>query len=300
MEWQIERRLGNRVGVAIIAWLMILDILLIWVAAQLPVSVITFVLVMLALAALPMMVLIVYWLIGLNRSAYWLDRNMLTIRWGAVQQVIPMASIQQVLHGSEIAGQVRHFQGGHWPGHWVGQAQVDGLGTALFYAAAGSDQQLIIVTPGVAYVITPADIAGFVEAFEQRKKMGPTQEVTQVSIRPEIFDWSLWSDRLALGLLGVTIVACLLLFGYTSLRFPDLAPRVAMHFDALGNPDRLGPRLQVFLLPIIGLMSLGADVAIGLPIYLRDRVGAYLLWSGAFVVQLLTWVAALGILSWAP
>jgi hypothetical protein len=297
MEWQIERRLGNRVGVAIIAWLMILDILLIWVAAQLPVSVIIFVLVMLTLATLPVITLIVYWLIGLNRSAYWLDRNMLTIRWGPVQQVIPIASIRQVLHGSEIAGQMRRFRGGRWPGHWVGQAEVSGLGTALFYAAGGFDQQLIVVTPEVAYAITPADIAGFVEAFEQRQKMGPTQEVTQVSIRPEIFDWSLWSDRLALELLGMAVIACLLLFGYTCLRFPDLAPRVALHFDALGNPDRFGPRLQVFFLPIIGLMSLGTDVVIGLPMYLRDRVGAYLLWSGAFVVQILAWVAAVGILS---
>jgi Bacterial PH domain/Domain of unknown function (DUF1648) len=297
MEWQIERRLGNGVGTGIIAWLIILDLLMIWVAAQLPISAITFVLAMLSLATLPMIALIAYWLIGLNRSAYWLDRNMLTIRWGAVQQVIPMASIRQVLHGSEIGGQVRRFRGGHWPGHWVGQAEVSGLGPALFYAAGGLDQQLIVVTPGVAYAITPADIAGFVEAFEQRQKMGPTQEVTQASIRPEIFDWSLWSDRLALGLLGMAVVACLLLFGYTSLRFPDLAPRVALHFDALGNPDRFGPRLQVFFLPIIGLMSLGADVVIGLPIYLRDRVGAYLLWSGAFVVQILAWVAAVGIVS---
>jgi hypothetical protein len=297
MEWQVNRRLGNRVGFGIIVWLAILDVLMLWIAAQLPISVITFALAMLALATLPLIALIVYWLIGLNHSAYWLDRNMLTIRWGAVQQIIPMASIRRVMHGSEITGQVRRFRGGHWLGHWVGQADVDGLGTTLFYAAGGLDQQLIIVTTGVTYAITPADLAGFVEAFEQRQKMKPTQEVLQVSIRPAIFDWSLWSDRLALGLLGVTIVACLLLFGYTCLRFPGLAPRVALHFDALGNPDRFGPRVQVFLLPVIGLMSLGADVVMGLPMYLRDRIGAYLLWGGALMVQVLAWVAAVGILS---
>ena len=86
------------------------------------------------------------------------------------------------------------------------------------------------------------------------------------------------------------------MFGYTCLRFPELAPRVALHFDALGAPDRFGPRLQVFLLPLIGLMALGANVVIGVPMYLRDRVGAYLLWGGALVVQVLAWIAALGIL----
>jgi hypothetical protein len=31
--------------------------------------------------------------------------------------------------------------------------------------------------------------------------------------------------------------------------------------------------------------------------YLRDRVGAYLLWGGALVVQVLAWVAVVGLLS---
>jgi len=235
--------------------------------------------------------------VGLNRAQYALDRNLLTIRWGAVQQIIPMASIRKVLHGSEIAGQIRRFRGGRWPGHWVGQAEVKDVGPVLFYAAGGPDQQLVFVTPGLAYAITPADVTGFVEAFEQRQKMGPTQEVAQVSVRPEIFEWSLWSDRLAMGLVGAAGIACLLLFGYTCWRFPDLTLRVALHFDAAGLPDRFGPRAQVFLLPVIGLMSLGVNSVLGLPLYLRDRVGAYLLWGGAFVVQALAWVAAVGILS---
>jgi hypothetical protein len=297
MEWHNQPRLGNSVAGGIIAWLVILDALMVWVATQLPVSVFTFVLAVLVLITLPVIALLVYWLIGLNRSVYWLDRNALTIRWGAVQQVIPMASIRQVLHGSEIAGKVQRFRGGRWPGHWVGQAQVDELGTTLFYAAGGLDTQLVVVTPGLAYAITPIDVTGFVEAFEQRQKMGPTQEVAQASVRPDIFDWSLWSDRLAIGLVGATVIACLLLFGYTCWRFPNLAPRVALHFDAVGLPDRFGPRAQVFLLPAIGLMSLGANFALGLPLYLRDRMGAYLLWGGAFVVQSLAWVAAVGILS---
>jgi hypothetical protein len=297
MEWNIHPRPGNWVGIGIIVWLMTLGMLLLWIAAQLPITVITFILVLLALATLPIVALIAYWLLGLNRARYALDRNLLTIRWGAVQQIIPMASIRKVLHGSEIAGQIGRFRGGRWPGHWVGQADVKDVGPVLFYAAGGLDQQLIIVTPGLAYAITPADLPSFVEAFDQRKRMGPTQHVEQVSIQPEIYDWSLWTDQLALGLVGLAVVACLLLFGYTCLRFPDLAPRVALHFDASGAPDRIGSRLQVFTLPLIGLMALGANVVAGVPMYLRDRVGAYLLWGGALVVQVLTWIAAMGILS---
>jgi hypothetical protein len=296
MEWSIDRRLGNRLGIFFIVWLVLLDAFLVWTATQLPISVITFVLALIALVTLPIMASLVYWLTGLNRSAYLMDRNVLTIRWGAVQQLIPMASIRQVLHGSEITEHVRRFRGGRWPGHWVGQGEVKGIGPILFYAAGGFDQQLVVVTAGVAYAITPADMAGFVEAFDQRQKMGPTQEVIQSSIRPPLLDWPLWTDWLAIGLVSTASLACLLLFGYTCWRFPELAPHVALHFDTLGTPDRFAPRSQVFLLPAIGLLSLGANAVIGLPMYLRDRAGAYLVWGGALVVQVLAWIAALGIL----
>lgn len=297
MEWNNQPRLGTQVGMGLIVWLLILDALLMWIATQLPVSIITFLLGVFVLATLPLMLLALYWLVGLNRTSYSLDRNMLTIRWGAIQQVIPMASISQVLHGSEIEGQVNRFRGGRWPGLWVGQAEVAGIGPTLFYASGSVSQLVVIVTPGLAYAISPADLAGFVEAFDQRQKMGPTQPVEQVSVRPELFDWSLWTDKLAIGLVGTAMLACLLLFGYACLRFPGLAPRVALHFDASGVPDRFGPRAQVFLLPFIGLLAFGVNLGLGLPLYVRERVGAYLLWGGTVAVQIVAWVAAWGILS---
>lgn len=296
MEWKNQPRLGTQAGIGLIVWLALLDLVLIWIATQLPISIITFILGVIVLITLPIILLITYWLLGLNRASYALDRNMLTIHWGAVQQIIPMASIQQVLHGSEIAGRVRRFWGGRWPGLWVGQAEIQGIGPTLFYASGGPDQQAVIVTPGLAYAISPDDLAGFVEAFDQRQKMGPTQPVEQVSIRPEIFDWSLWTDWLAIGLIGLAVLSCLFLFGYTCSSFPALAPRVALHFDAAGQPDRFGPRSQVFVLPLIGLLALGANLVVGLPMYLRDRMVAYLLWGGAILVQILAWIAARGIL----
>jgi len=295
MEWHVSRRLGNQVGIFIIAWITLLDALLIWIAAQLPISIITFLLGLVVFGTLPIIALIIYWLFGLNRAAYGLDRNALTIQWGAVRQIIPMASIRRMLHGSEIAGQVRRFRGGRWPGHWVGHAYVDGLGPTLFYAAGGMDEQLVVVTPGITYVITPADLPGFVEAFEQRQKMGPTQQVAQVSIRPYIFDWELWSDRLAWVLIGAAGLACLALFGYVCFRFPGLPQLLPLHFNAAGIPDRFDDRSRAFILPLISLMSLGANSAIGVPMYLRDRISAYLIWGGTLVVQALTWIAATGI-----
>jgi hypothetical protein len=298
MESKAQARLGTQVGVGILVWLAVVDLLAIWIAMQMPSSlaIVIFLIAIAVLATLPGMLLIGYWLYGLNHTEYALDRNMLTIRWGLVQQVIPMASIRRLLHGEEIIGHVSRFRGGRWPGLWVGQGKVNGVGPILFYAAGGLAQQLVIVTDGLAYAISPDDFAGFVEAFDQRQKMGPTQPVEQVSIRPDVFDWALWTDRVAISLVGAAGTACLLLFGYTCLRFPDLAPRVPLHFDAVGVPDRFGLRSQVFLLPFIGLLALGANGVIGLALYLRDRIGAYLLWGGAIVVQILAWVASIGIL----
>lgn len=100
-------------------------------------------------------------------------------------------------------------------------------------------------------------------------------------------------DKLAVGLLAASILlwAGLLVWLVTSFEsFPDLLP---LHFDAQGFPDRIGERRELYVLPAIGfvvnLLNLGGGILA------RNRLGmifaAYLLWSGALLVQLLLWTA---------
>ncbi|MBN1886873.1 MAG: DUF1648 domain-containing protein [Thermoflexales bacterium] len=291
MEWKTERQLGIRVTVGIVAWLVIFDLLLIWIVVQLPVTFLTFVIGLVVLLSLPIFAFLVYYLLGLRGSSYALDRNVLTINWGMTQHTIPMAAIERLVPGTEIASKFR-FLGGYWPGLWVGRGQVAGLGLAHFYATTVVWNELLFaLTPGRAFVISPAERTRFVEAFAQRKAMGPTQEVKYAYRHPELFDWPLWRDKLGLSLVGSAALALLLLFGFLAWRFPDLPGTLPLHYDLAGQADRMGERVLIFNLPVIGLLALVANSGLGGVLYRRkEQFAAYLLWTGALLVQVVLWV----------
>jgi len=167
-----------------------------------------------------------------------------------------------------------------WPGYLVGRGQIEGIGRTLFYATEPVAAQLLVVTPTLAYSISPANADGFLDAFEIRHHMGPIQLLSYERRQPEILSWPIWRDRLAHLLLALGLGANLMLFGYHSWRYP-----------ALG-------RVDVFRLPAIGLVALVANSCLGILIHSRQRVGAYLLWGGAIAVQLLSWLVASNIIGW--
>ena len=113
--------------------------------------------------------------------------------------------------------------------------------------------------------------------------------------RPAWWSHPLWSDRLGLGLLLLGVVLNLALFAVLSWRFADLPADMPLHFDVLGQPDRIGPRSALLTLPMLGLLSWTINGLVGLWQYQRQRLAAYLLWAGASVVQMLAWVALRGL-----
>ncbi len=296
-KWETDPQTGLRVGIALIAAILLLDGGLITWAATTPVTFLTFLVGLTILVSLAAIALLVYWLSGLVRSAYTLDRNALTIHWGVNEQVIPTPQITQVVRGEELTGRAR-FRSFHWPGHWVGYGEIEGLGQTLFYATVPPAQQVFLVTPGLAYGISPEDREGFLRTLYTRLQMGPTQLVEPSSRGLAFLQGDFWRDHLGLlGLLTTGFVAVLALFGTISARFPDLPRLLPLHFDAYGDADRLGPQGQIFFLPLIGLLILVVNGLLGGVLYRRERQAAYLLWGGAMVIQLLLWVAVLGILS---
>ncbi len=296
MEWHTDKRLGTAFGIAILFVLLIFNAGVFLYLRIRPVDVVTFLGGLAIVLSLAGMAVVTYWLIGLRRSGYALDRNQLTIFWGPTRHVIPTRLIDNVVRGEEVSARIR-FSGGRWPGLWVGSGVVPDIGMTLFNATAPLSQQLFIITDLTAYAISPIDRGGFAEAIKARKAMGPTQDVLQESVRPAFFDWPLWSDRLARGLaLGATIL-CAALFAFVSLKYPDLPARIPLHFDAGGIADRFGGPPEVFILPLIGLLALAVNTIIAVPLYIRERVPAYTLWGGALLVQVLVWVAAVTLLA---
>jgi hypothetical protein len=284
-EWETDKTQGLVVGIGLMVAIFLVDVGVIWLAVDRARST----------GVVSIGTLIGYWLYGLARSSYSLDRNALVIHWGPAGQVVPARQIERVLTGDEIEGRIQ-FYGALWHGHCVGYGEVSGVGPTLFYGTVPPRRMIYAATPGLAYGVSPADREGFLESLHTRLQMGPTQIVEQASKRPSVLDWPIWQDHLGLALLAGGILGVIVLIGLLCFWFPALPPHVPLHFDATGTPDRLVPRGQSFIVPLIGLLALLLNGALGALAYRYERLASYLLWGGGVLVQFLTWVAVIGIL----
>jgi len=296
MKWKIEVGRGFGFGIGLMSFVTLVNAVLIGVAASRPISLATFVVALTVVFGFLLAGLIAYWVYGLTNARYLLDRNALVIAWGTSKQVIPTGHIERVFTGDEIEGRL-HFYGGRWPGHWVGYGELPGGKQALFYATQPPQQQVFIVTPGLVYGISPAQQVAFLESLTKRLEMGPTQAMEQSSRRPPILDWTIWRDPLGLSLLGAATAGLVLLLGVLTVRYPTLPMLIPLHFGASGSPDRLGPRVAIFLVPMIGLLTLLTNGALGALSYRHNRLVSYMLWGSSVLVQVLIWTATFGILS---
>ncbi len=296
--WETDKKQGLRIGAALVAVAVLIVVGLVILAASRQVDIWTFIIGLAIVACLAVLGLLFFWLHGLARSGYALDRNALVIRWGATRQIIPTGQIERVLAAADLEGPVR-FRGGKWPGHCVGYGSVPGAGPALFYATAPTGDQILVVTPGLTYGISPADPERFLKTLRQGQKMGPTRRVEQSSSRAGFLEWTIWQDRFGLALLGVGFLAILILTGLLCLWYPNLPLHLTLHWDAAGAPDRWGGRGHLFFVPLLGWLAVLANAVLGSAVHRNERMASYLLWGGSIVVQILVGGAALGIVGQA-
>jgi hypothetical protein len=297
-EFPVARRQGLLVGGAAALVILLVDALCVYFIRSWPISLLTFAFNLVVIGSVPLLILLGYWLWGLATARYALDRNQLVIRWGPTHQVVPLEAIERAVDGVEAAGRPR-LRAIRWPGYFAGPGELPEYGLTLFYATAPLHRQVLLVTPGVTYAISPADKEGFLEAFNIRHRMGPTQAVEQQSLIPAWLQWPLWRDRAAAVLLLAGILINLALFAYLSYRHAGLPSSIPLHFDTTGAVDRAGHPDEIFFLPFIGLTVWLLNGLLGGAVYLRVResAAAYLLWGGSDLMQLLLWTAVVALLS---
>lgn len=241
-----------------------------------------------------------YWTYGQFNLRYDLSRDALVIRWAATRQVVPMAAITHVVKGRPY---LKGLGGAQRLGFEVGHTAVpDDAGEprpTLVYATVPPERQVLIMTNGLAYAISPADATAFAEDFVQRRRLGPRQALEERTFPAPWARLSLWRDRLALQLLGLAAVLTAFAFGWLAWHYPDLPAFVSLRFvhDAAAGgaaPGPGGPKGGAWRLPTVGLLALVANAAVAAAAHERGfAVAARLLLVGAALVEL-----ALGIVLW--
>jgi hypothetical protein len=300
LTWRAKISVGVPLGLLLIGLVTAIDG---WLLNQLinqsiraqRVSFFAFFIGLVVLLSVPVLVFLVYQTMTCLTLRYRLDRNGLFIRWVGAQQSVPIRDIQRIASGSQLGGTIVRRHGIRWPGHERGEGLVPSIGRTHFLATQSLKDQLVIVTPGLAFGISPHDPEGFLQAFEARRELGPNRLLERHSRHSRWFIWPLWTDRTAWALLGIAVIINLALFGYLSARFPSLDLQVPLHFDNQGLADRIGTKIELFTLPVIGLIILGTNLILGLALYKRERAGSYLLWGAAGAVQALFWLAIFSI-----
>jgi hypothetical protein len=300
LTWRAKTSIGVPLGLLFIALVVALDT---WLLDRLindsistqQISLLSFAMLSVIVLSLPLLILLVFQTTGCLTLRYHLDRNGLVIQWLASRQSIPIRDIQRIVSGQHLGGTIVRRRGVHWPGHERGRGMVPGIGRTRFLATQPLQNQLVLVAPGEAVGISPHDQDGFVRAFEARRELGPNRLLVRDVRHARFLSWPLWTDQTAWLLLGLALAVNLALLGYLSTRFPNLDLQLPLHFNNQGLVDRIGTRVELFTLPIIGLIILGANTVLGLALYRHERAGSYLLWGAAVAVQILFWLAVLSI-----
>lgn len=300
MTWRAKISPGVPLGLLFIGLVVALDF---WLLDHLinhsirvqQINLLSFLMLVAVLVSIPLLILLIYQTLGCLTLRYNLDRNGLIIRWIGTQQCVPIRDIQRIVSGHHFEGTIVHRRGLRWPGHERGVGMVPGIGRTRFLANRPLGDQLLLVAPGEAYGISPRDPEGFIQAYEARRQLGPNRLLDRGVDRGRLLTWPLWTDHTAWVLLGIAIIVNLALFGYLGSRYPSLDLQLPLHFDNQGLVDRIGTRIELFTLPIIGLIILVTNTVLGLLLYRRERAGSYLLWGAAAAAQALFWLAVFGI-----
>ncbi|MDI7275611.1 MAG: PH domain-containing protein [Anaerolineae bacterium] len=290
MNWHPRKLIGLVCGLGLLVALAVVECSLLRGALSSPVNLALFARVLLATAGLAVALYVAHAWYGLARLTYRVERNGIVIRWAASYDVVPMAEIQRI---EPVRRAGRKVIGGiGWPGYRFGQARLQGTGPVRLYVTQESGHALLIRTQKRCYLITPANVEGFLADYRARRLLGPIARWTEGRRLPPLLDPSIGRDPLARWLALPGLLLNLGLFGYLAAWYPRLAPRMVLSLDPRGLADRIGTSSELFLLPAVGLAILLVNYVLAACVHGRERVLALLLLCSVPVVQALAWVAA--------
>jgi len=289
MNWYPNKRLGLLWGLVLIAVVVAAEVSLLRSILGAPIDFWLFVRALWCVATLPLLAFLAYGYYGLANLAYRIERNGIMIRWGAIADMVPRDEIIEIVPFSALSKRVS--QGWGWPGYRIGDGHVAGVGPVRLYTTRPPEQSMAVRTRTRVYVISPANVEGFLADYRARRSLGPIARWAEGRRLPWLLNLSIWRDQLAGSLALPALVLNVGLFGYLAARYPGLAPRLVLSYDLQGMGDRIGARPEIWILPAAGLAILLVNATLAAAMHRRERVLALLLLAHGPVVQALLWLA---------
>ncbi len=299
MEFKAAPSRGGIIGVSLVGGVILLQAALLALAAHVGPGPVAALLVVGTALLVPVTLRLALWLWGYLTLRYTVTRDGIIIHWGAIRHAVPMEEISHVLNGRPYTAPLRGLR---WPGHELGHTAVateeGGTRETLVLATQPPGAQLLIVTPGLVYAISPADRGAFVDEFRLRSRLGPVQRLNQGAAQPPWARLPIWHDGLALRMAVLGLALNLLAVTWILWQYPGLPPMMPVHlrYDAARQAAMPGPlrsRGAIWLLPFIGLGGLLLNSTLAVVVHHRARLAALLLLTAAVVLQL-----ALGVALW--
>jgi hypothetical protein len=250
----------------------------------------TFVLLVSCLLALLVALTSVYWTLIAIKLSYHLDRNGLIIQWGLTQYRIPFDTIQTVMPGQEVSTTAK-FRQINLAGLRFGRGWLDDHGPLKFQTTASLVDSLLVATPRQTYVISPHQPERFLQAWQERQALGPTQQWSTTLHRSWPLTSPLLADRLAWWFLGIAALLWLALAGYLAFTYSNLPASLPVYFTALGRAGRISSKTTLLILPAAGAGVWLVNALLGELVYHKDRLAAYFLWGSTLLMQVCLGVA---------
>jgi hypothetical protein len=227
-----------------------------------------------------------YRLYALSRAGYTLEREGMHIQWGFRIEDIPMTDIIWVRSAAELDSKLP-LPIFRVPGAILGSRNNPELGTIEFMAS--ETQSLVLVaTPGRVYAVSPEDVYGFLESFQELVEMGSLSTIQALSVHPTSMLRRVWQDPLARTLTAVSLLLSLgLILWVGSLVLSATEFPVGFLGPDAPRPPTSAARLV--LLPVVSTTFLLINWAVGAIYYRQDetRPLAYLLWIAGILTPAL-------------
>jgi hypothetical protein len=237
--------------------------------------------------------LFAYWTWGSLSLRYVVDRNALTIRWGAQRQIVPLVNIERLIP-ADPEGEDPDIRGVDWPGHHVGRARIPQLGEVLFYSGHRRAGDILYVqTASDTYGISVPDPVAFAQAVQSNQMRGSLFDQRQAVHRDGIAAQSFWIDPQARFLTVILLGAFVMVLAYVLQTYPGLAQSVPLRFPALGGLLRVIDKSELLDIPRSAAAFLGLNLALAIALHPWERMVSIVLLLAGIAIQFALLVAAI-------